>query len=68
MSCLRFPWPPVKPACPTCGDAGYLPDPFPARAGDYISCPVCNPDGAADWRWTTTEADEADDELISTGN
>ena len=46
MSSLRLPWPPVKPACPTCGDTGYLPDPFPARAGDYIRCPVCNPDGA----------------------
>jgi hypothetical protein len=44
MSCLRFPWPPVKPACPTCGDAGWFPSPNPDRPFDWIACPCCHQD------------------------
>src|SRR6516164_8054406 len=41
-----------QPRCPTCQDAGWLPNPFPAFPGDFIVCPYCH----QDCRWTTTES------------
>jgi hypothetical protein len=47
MSSLAFPDRGEQPACPCCHDAGYLPDPFAARPGDFIP-PCCH----QDVRWT----------------
>jgi hypothetical protein len=38
-----------QPRCPTCQDAGWLPNPFPAHPGDFVVCPYCH----QDYRWTT---------------
>jgi hypothetical protein len=50
---LRYPWSVEEPPrCPTCGDAGWLPSPFPANPFDYVCCPACH----QDCRWTTADA------------
>lgn len=41
MSSFRFGGDGVKPACPTCHDAGVLPDPLSPRPGDTMPCPAC---------------------------
>jgi hypothetical protein len=52
MRSVPFPGREPQPLCPTCHDAGWLPDPFAARPGDYVPCPCCH----RDWRWTIADA------------
>jgi hypothetical protein len=59
MKSVRFSGPGGQPRCPTCHDAGYLPNPFSDTAGDYLPCPSCHQEP----RWTTAD-DAADAALV----
>ena len=44
MASLPFPGRGEQFVCACCHDAGWLPDPFAAKAGDFIPCPCCHQD------------------------
>ena len=67
MASLPFPGRGEQFVCACCHDAGWLPDPFAAKAGDFIPCPCCH----QDCRWTVCyDGDDgaaAADDLDPTG-
>jgi hypothetical protein len=61
LKSLRYPWSVEEPPrCPCCGDAGWLPSPFPACPFDYVLCPSCH----QDHRWTVADDDGPDADAL----